>query len=266
MAPGSGGKARGRKPGAGGTKARGADGTPGKVRDGAAGGAPGSAPGDGAGAGGSGAGGSGTAAAGGPLAASGGVAKKRGRPKQGKATAGAEAASAAAAAAAAAAAYESDGREEPPPDTLHSFRGTFAKELKTLMYGFGDSPNPIQETVDVVEDILVEYVRETVCAALSEAGRLGKLAERDRATGQPKLKIDEKDILFLVRKDPKKYNRIRDLLEMQQMIKEARKMVDATEIERLGTAAEAEGGADAGPGEGGEELLGEEDVDLEQLG
>lgn len=39
------------------------------------------------------------------------------------------------------------------------------------------------------QDILVEYVRETVCAALSEAGRLGKLAERDRATGQPKLKV-----------------------------------------------------------------------------
>lgn len=41
------------------------------------------------------------------------------------------------------------------------------------------------------QDILVEYVRETVCAALSEAGRLGKLAERDRATGQPKLKVGE---------------------------------------------------------------------------
>lgn len=31
----------------------------------------------------------------------------------------------------AAAAYETDGREEPPPDTLHSFRGTFAKERES---------------------------------------------------------------------------------------------------------------------------------------
>lgn len=40
----------------------------------------------------------------------------------------------------AAAAYESDGREEPPPDTLHSFRGTFAKERESGWVGGVDGP------------------------------------------------------------------------------------------------------------------------------
>ncbi len=39
-----------------------------------------------------------------------------------------------------------------------------------------------------LQDILIEYVRGTCCAALNEAGRLGKL-ERDRASGATKLKV-----------------------------------------------------------------------------
>ena len=38
------------------------------------------------------------------------------------------------------------------------------------------------------QDILIEYVRGTCCAALNEAGRLGKL-ERDRGSGALKLKV-----------------------------------------------------------------------------
>ncbi|KAG2483106.1 hypothetical protein HYH03_017999 [Edaphochlamys debaryana] len=193
-------------------------------------------------AGGSGAGGKAAAEG---LSPAGGVTKKRARPAKPKAPVEA------------AAAGEDFGGEEPPQpvlqDTSMPYRGTFTKDLCTLMYGFGDSKMPHAETVNVVEDILVEFVRETCCAALNEAARHGKL---ERGAAGHKLKLDEKDLLFLVRKDPKKYTRIRELLEMQLAIKEARKMVDVDQLQKV---VEAGGAEEAGGEEGGgEEALGEE--------
>ncbi|GFR41669.1 hypothetical protein Agub_g2412, partial [Astrephomene gubernaculifera] len=159
--------------------------------------------------------------------AGGGVVKKRGRPAKTKQATDAQAGG--------------DSGAEEPPDTSMPYRGTFTKDLSRLMYGFGDYENPIQETINVVEDILVEYVRETCCSALNEAARIGKL-ERDRHSGAPKLKVDEKDILFLVRKDPKKYSRIRELLDMQILIKEARKTLDVDKISEGDMDAGAAGG------------------------
>ena len=31
-----------------------------------------------------------------------------------------------------------------------------------MMYGFGDDPNPYAESVDLLEDIVVEFITETV--------------------------------------------------------------------------------------------------------
>ncbi|EFJ47766.1 hypothetical protein VOLCADRAFT_91682 [Volvox carteri f. nagariensis] len=189
------------------------------------------------------------------LGPAGGVAKKRGRIPKAKPVGEI----------AVAAAADSGPEDAYVPDTSMPYRGTFTKDLSRLMYGFGDYENPIQETINVVEDILVEYVRETCCAALNEAARMGKL-DRDRASGAPKLKVDEKDILFLVRKDPRKYARIRELLDMQLLIKEARKTLDVDKISEgdmdAGGPPGAPGAAEEDPGE---ELpdLPDEDIDVE---
>ncbi|KAF9895810.1 hypothetical protein BX616_008794, partial [Lobosporangium transversale] len=37
----------------------------------------------------------------------------------------------------------------------------FGKELKQLMYGFGDVPNPANDAVGVLEDMLIEYLTDT---------------------------------------------------------------------------------------------------------
>ncbi|GIL61798.1 hypothetical protein Vafri_16190 [Volvox africanus] len=194
-----------------------------------------------------------TAAAAG-LGPAGGVVKKRGRVPKAKPASDFPAAG-------------GDSGPEDTPDASMPYRGTFTKDLSRLMYGFGDYENPIQETINVVEDILVEYVREMCCAALNEAARNGKL-DRDRSSGTSKLKVDEKDILFLVRKDPKKYTRIRELLDMQLLIKEARKTLDVEKISEgdidTGTtgAPGAPGAAEEDPGE---ELpdIPEEDIEME---
>lgn len=100
--------------------------------------------------------------------------------------------------------------DEPKPTDLASFKGLFQKDLRIMMYGFGDSVNPLDETVDLVEDIVLEYMKEsTLKAAAVSADSL-------------KPKVDERDFLFSVRKEPAKFGRVKELLMMQQVIKDAR--------------------------------------------
>lgn len=44
--------------------------------------------------------------------------------------------------------------------TLKRKRGMFHRDLQPMMYGFGDDPKPMPETVELVEDILVDYITD----------------------------------------------------------------------------------------------------------
>lgn len=49
-----------------------------------------------------------------------------------------------------------------------SERATFDRDfcsftVKSLMYGFGDDRNPSNDTVNVMEEILIEYITDVVC-------------------------------------------------------------------------------------------------------
>lgn len=37
----------------------------------------------------------------------------------------------------------------------------FSKELRCMMYGFGDDQNPYTESVDLLEDLVIEFIIET---------------------------------------------------------------------------------------------------------
>lgn len=43
-----------------------------------------------------------------------------------------------------------------------NFKGTFNKDLKQMMFGFGDEFNCAPDTVAVMEEILIEYILEVV--------------------------------------------------------------------------------------------------------
>ncbi|GAX85014.1 hypothetical protein CEUSTIGMA_g12435.t1 [Chlamydomonas eustigma] len=119
-------------------------------------------------------------------------------------------------------------------EPLSSFKGIFNKDLRIMMYGFGDDVCPLDETVELVEDIMLEYVKEaTHRAAFLSAEAL-------------KSKVDERDILLSVRKDPAKFARVRELLAMQQIIKDARNTFKETAAEDAIAADEAAGGGDEG--------------------
>lgn len=121
-----------------------------------------------------------------------------------------------------------EGRVEDEPEEklgkTHS--GVFSKDLPWLMYGFGDADKPLKETVDLVEDIAVQFITDTVHAAMQSA------AARNPGSSSSAAKKDEirlEDLLFAVRRDPRKVARIQELIRRQQEIKDARKVLAGDE-------------------------------------
>ena len=76
------------------------------------------------------------------------------------------------------------------------------------MHGFGEDPNPYSETVELVEELVVQFVTEMTLKAM-EVGKGGR--------------VHVNDIIFIIRKDRKKYSRVRDLLMMKEQIDKAKK-------------------------------------------
>eukprot|EP00250_Pteridium_aquilinum_P001462 c11652_g1_i2 orf=136-561(+) len=104
---------------------------------------------------------------------------------------------------------------QPSDASLKRKRGMFTRDLRLMMYGFGDDPDPIPETVSLVEDILVDYVTDMVHKAQDIASRRGKLTTED--------------LVFLVRKDSRKFARVKELLAMNEELKRARKAFEVDE-------------------------------------
>ena len=95
--------------------------------------------------------------------------------------------------------------EGPPPSKRKKL---FHRELKYMMHGFGDDPNPYSETVDLVEELVIQFITEMTVKAM-EVGKSGR--------------VHVNDIIFIIRKDPKKYSRVKDLLMMKEQIDKAKK-------------------------------------------
>lgn len=93
--------------------------------------------------------------------------------------------------------------------------------VKSLLYAYGDVPNPYPETIGVLEDILQEYIT----AICFEAHRVA------RAGNRQKLKVE--DFKFALRHDAIKLGRVEELLSMQKEINEARKTFDNSEGKSL---------------------------------
>ncbi|KAI8772671.1 transcription initiation factor TFIID subunit 13 [Biomphalaria glabrata] len=105
--------------------------------------------------------------------------------------------------------FDDDDIEEDAP--LEKRKKIFSKELRCMMYGFGDDQNPYTESVDLLEDLVVDYITEMTKKAM-EIGKSGR--------------IIVEDIIFLIRKDPKKYSRVKELLLMSEELRKARKAFD----------------------------------------
>ncbi|XP_018654697.1 serine/threonine kinase [Schistosoma mansoni] len=94
----------------------------------------------------------------------------------------------------------------------------FSREIRSMLYAFGDDENPLPETVSLVEDIAVRHIIEMTKKAL-KIGKPGK--------------ISVEDVTYLVRRDPKKFSRVKELLLLSEELRRARKAFEEDEFDVL---------------------------------
>ncbi len=90
-------------------------------------------------------------------------------------------------------------------------RGVFQSELKTLMYGFGDVENPDPESIDLIEQYVIEYIQNVSLLAYKKSKR--------RGFNEIKLK----DLLYIIKDDKKKFYRVPSLLSFMEILKGAKR-------------------------------------------
>ncbi|KAL8601846.1 Transcription initiation factor TFIID subunit 13 [Nucella lapillus] len=100
---------------------------------------------------------------------------------------------------------DDDKAEDIPPEKRKTM---FSKELRCMLYGFGDDHNPFTEFVDLLEDMVVNYIAEMTKEAMV-LGRPGR--------------VEVENILYLIHREPTKYSRVKELLTMNEELRKARK-------------------------------------------
>ena len=87
-----------------------------------------------------------------------------------------------------------------------------AKDLRPMMYGFGDDADPHSDSVALVESMTTSYLESFLRDCL------------DASTMAGSAKVRMEDVMFvLARKDKKKAARVEELLFMNEELKRARK-------------------------------------------
>ena len=102
-------------------------------------------------------------------------------------------------------------REKKPPKPPD-----LSKDLQQMMYGFGDAQEVDAESVEMVERLVRQYIDEL----LGEASAIASIR---------RCPLDSGCLLYAVRHDRLKFERARRLLEMKEVIRDARKKADEVE-------------------------------------
>eukprot|EP00879_Flechtneria_rotunda_P003232 GHRR01003455.1.p1 GENE.GHRR01003455.1~~GHRR01003455.1.p1 ORF type:complete len:222 (+),score=68.91 GHRR01003455.1:443-1108(+) len=112
--------------------------------------------------------------------------------------------------------------EEPEEKLGRTHTGVFSKDLPWVMYGYGDADKPLKETAELVEDIAVQFITDTVHTAM------GAAAARNPGTSK-KDDLRLEDLMYAIRRDSRKVARIQEIIRRQQEIKNARRVIDEPE-------------------------------------
>lgn len=97
------------------------------------------------------------------------------------------------------------------------------KDLVNMMYGFGDAETPYKESVEIVEQLVTQYI-ESLCRDALSVHALRRSA-----------KLDTECFIFAVRSQPAKFKRVmvrqwrprnspQELLDMRRRLKEVRRI------------------------------------------
>lgn len=89
--------------------------------------------------------------------------------------------------------------------------------VRGLLYAHGDDPEPLPETVRVLDEIVTDFIIET-CHAASR-----------HATLNNRQKVKLEDFKWVVSKDERLLGRMTELIGMEKELKQARKIFDTDE-------------------------------------
>ena len=95
----------------------------------------------------------------------------------------------------------------------------FTNELKGLMYGFGDKENPDNESAELLQEYVIEYIQNIAYAAY----------RRNKRKGSNELSL--RDLLYVLKKDKKRYYRSKNLIQFYDNAKKIKKRGDLTQFQ-----------------------------------
>lgn len=94
---------------------------------------------------------------------------------------------------------------------------SFLKEIRLMMYGFGDVNSPRIDTAEVLHNYLIDY--------------LGVLLAKTHSMAKIKGKTKTEDLMYFLKRDRRKYSRVRNLLAMNEDLIAERKIFKTKEYE-----------------------------------
>ena len=94
----------------------------------------------------------------------------------------------------------------------------FQKELRSMMYGFGDDEQPHAQSVRLMEQAVVSYMTDLMQVATNAAHE--RVSRSKRSTSH---RVLDSDLLFVISKDARKHKRIRQVLQVWEEVKQANK-------------------------------------------
>lgn len=89
--------------------------------------------------------------------------------------------------------------------------------MTSLLYAFGDSAEPLPETVRILDEIVTDFIIE-LCHSAARAAAVSR---------RQKIKVE--DFKWAIRGDELMLGRVRELLGMDKKLKEARKQFNTDE-------------------------------------
>ena len=95
----------------------------------------------------------------------------------------------------------------------------FNDDLTHMLYAFGDSKKPEQDTVDALQEYLIFFLDKVIEKSLGRAQRRENQA----------LKLVKEDVIYLIKNDPKWMARVAYIMERKVEINKITKQIKSDE-------------------------------------
>ncbi|CAK9795691.1 Transcription initiation protein SPT3 homolog [Anthophora plagiata] len=131
---------------------------------------------------------------------------------------------------------------KPAGDSMVHLRNesvNYTTEIRQMMHGFGDSSEPLIESAKIVEEVVLQQMRTIIKRACEVSERRGSLKKG--------ISISAEDLIFLLRKDKIRLQRLMKYLELKEFKSSIHKAIDSDLAEDIVQTESLEGSKRKGP-------------------